>query len=199
MRFFNSLSLIVLLAALLAWGPDSVRAATTSAQAGIGGVNNDTLVNGDGSGGAQITINTVGLSLVKQARDLTGAVIANDADVTSGREIYFVLYVDNHTLFPASDVRLTDLLNETDFTYVAGSIETAVVPTGASNAAIWNGPWTPVSDDLGAPDDIASITDTGGLPCRDKLTVGAVAGQANRTLNIPAASLQAIRFRARVN
>jgi len=71
LRFFKALCLIALLAAALAWGPDNVRAATNSVQAGIGGVNNDTLIGGDGTGAAQITINSAGLALVKQARDLT--------------------------------------------------------------------------------------------------------------------------------
>ena len=199
MRFFNAFCLLALLAALLAWGPDPVRAATNSVQAGIGGVNNATLNNGDGTGGAQITINSVGLALVKQARDPDGTVIPNGADVTSGRVLYFVLFVDNPAHYPAGDVRITDLLNEAEFTYIPGSLETAVVATGASSAAVWTGPWTPLSDDPGAPDDIASITDSGGPSGRDRLTIGAVAGQANRTLNIPAASLQAIRFRVRVN
>lgn len=199
MRFFKALCIIALLATALAWGPDDVRAATNSVQAGIGGVNNDTLIGGDGTGAAQITINSLVLALVKQARDLTGTVLPDGADVTSGRVIYFVLYVDNPTPYTAGDVKLTDLLNEAEFSYIPGSIETAVIPTGASNAAIWNGTWTPLSDDLGAPDDIASITDSGGPPGRDKLTVGAVAGQANKTLNIPSASLQAIRFKVRVN
>jgi hypothetical protein len=199
LRYFKGLCLLALLAAALAWGPDDVRAATNSVQAGIGAVNNDTLTGGDGTGAAQITINPVGLALVKQARELTGAILPNGADVTPGKVIYFVLYADNPTPFPAGDIRLTDSLNKAEFSYIPGSIETAILPTGAVNAAIWNGTWTPLSDDLGTPDDIASITDSGGPPGRDRLTVGAVAGQANRTVNIPAASLQAIRFRVRVN
>jgi len=199
LRFFKALCFLALLAAALVWSPDNVRAATNSVQAGIGGVNNDTLVGGDGTGTAQITINSVGLALVKQARDLTGTVLPDGADVTQGKVIYFVLYVDNPTLYPAGDVRLTDLLNEAEFTYIPGSIETTVIPTGSTNAAIWSGTWLPLSDDPGAPDDIAAITDSAAPPGRDRLTIGAVAGQANRTLNVPAASLQAIRFRVRVN
>ena len=199
MRLFKALGSLALLAAALAWSPDGVRAATNSVQAGIGGVNNDTLIGGDGTGSAQITFNPVGLALVKQARDLTGTLLPAGSQVTQGNTIYFVLYVNNPTPYPAGDVRITDLLNEAEFSYLPGSLESTVVPSSASNAALWNGAWTPLSDDLGGPDDIAAITDSGGPPGRDKLTVGAVAGQANRTLNIPAASLQAIRFRVRVN
>jgi len=198
-RFLKSLFFIALLVALFAGGPDQVRAATNSVQAGIGGVNNDTLIGGDGSGGGQITINSVGLALVKQARDLTGTVLPNGSSVTSGRVIYFVLYVDNPTLYPAADVRISDQLNEAEFTYIPGSMETALVPSGAASAVIWSAAWTALTDDLGAPDDIASNIDSGGPAGRDRLTVGAVAGQANRVLNIPAAALQAIRFRVRVN
>lgn len=199
MRFLKALCSLALLAAALAWSPELVRAATNSVQAGVCGVNNDTLTGGDGTGSAQITVNPVGLALVKQARDLTGTVLSNGATVTQGNVIYFLLYVSNPTPYPAGDIRISDLLNETDFSYLPGSLETTVVPSAATNAQIWNGAWTPLSDDLGAPDDIASITDSGGPPGRDKLTVGAVAGQANRSLNIPAASLQAVRFRVRVN
>lgn len=199
MRLFKALCSLALVAAALAWSPDSVRAATNSVQAGIGGVNNDTLIGGDGSGSARITLNPVGLALVKQARDLTGTLLPNGADVTQGNVIYFVLYVSNPTPYPAGDVRISDQLNEAEFSYLPGSLETTVVASSATPAALWNGTWTPLTDDLGAPDDIAAITDSGGPPGRDRLSVGAVAGQANRTLTIPAASLQAIRFKVRVN
>jgi len=199
LRLFKALGFLALLAALLAWGPDNLRAATNSVQAGIGGVNNGTLSGGDGTGNAQITINPVGLALVKQAFDPAGTPLPNGSDVTPGKVICFVLSINNPTPYPAADVRLTDLLNETEFSYIPGSIETTIVPAGSANAAIWSGTWTRLSDDPGGPDDIASIIDSGGPPGRDKLTIGAVAGQANRILNIPASSLQAIRFRVRVN
>ncbi len=146
-----------------------------------------------------LTVNSVQLALVKQARDLSGTVLPNGSNVMSGQTIYFVLHVDNITAVTASDIRISDLLNESEFTYVPNSLETTVVPSGSNGAAIWAGTWTALTDVLGGPDDVASIVDSGGPPGPDRITVGGVSGQANQTLNLPAGSLRAIRFRVRVN
>ena len=146
-----------------------------------------------------VTVNSVQLALVKQARDLSGAVLATGANVTPGQTIYFVLYVDNTTAYPANDIQITDQLDESAFTYLINSMETAVVPAGSNDAAIWAGAWSSLSDIRGAPDDLASITDSGGPAGLDRLTVGAVAVQANQTLNVSGNTLRAIRFRVTVN
>ena len=148
---------------------------------------------------ATIIVNSVQLALVKQARDLAGTVLATGANVTPGQTIYFVLSVDNTTAYPANDIQITDQLNEAEFTYVVNSIETTVVPTGSNDAAIWAGAWSSLSDLPGAPDDIASITDTGGPAGLDRLTVGAVAVQANQMLDVAGNTLRAIRFGVTVN
>jgi uncharacterized repeat protein (TIGR01451 family) len=184
---------------LLTVGMTSARAATNSVTGGIGGIDNGTLSGGDGTGTAQITLNVLDLALVKQARDLEGNVLSDNSDVVSGQEIYFVLYVDNISPFVAKDLRITDQLNESEFAYISNTLETAVVPTGSNDAAIWSGTWDPVSDDLVGPDDTGSILDTGGPPGRDRLTVGSVPGQVNQSLTVPGNSLWAIRFRVRVN
>jgi len=146
-----------------------------------------------------VTVNSVQLALVKQARDLAGAVLATGATVTPGQTISFVLYVDNTTAYPANDIQITDQLDESAFTYLINSMETAVVPAGSNDAAIWAGAWSSLSDLRGAPDDLASITDSGGPAGLDRLTVGAVAVQANQTLNVSGNTLRAIRFRVTVN
>jgi uncharacterized repeat protein (TIGR01451 family) len=146
-----------------------------------------------------VTVNSVQLALVKQARDLAGAVLATGANVTPGQTIYFVLYVDNTTAYPANDIQITDQLDESAFTYLINSMETAVVPAGSNDAAIWAGAWSSLSDLRGAPDDLASITDSGGPAGLDRLTIGAVAVQANQTLNVSGNTLRAIRFRVMVN
>jgi len=146
-----------------------------------------------------VTVNSVQLALVKQARDLAGMVLAAGAYVAPGQTIYFVLFVDNATAVPANDIQITDQLDESAFTYVPNSIEAAVVPTGSNDAAIWAGVWSSLSDAVGAPDDSASITDSGGLAGLDRLTVGAVAVQANQPLNISGNTLRAVRFRVTVN
>lgn len=182
---------IFILALVLGW-PFAVLAATNEATyPGGGGV---ALVPS-----GLLTVNSVQLALVKQARDLSGAVLASGANVTPGQTIYFVLYVDNTTAYPANDIQITDQLDESAFTYLINSIETAAVPSGSNDAAIWAGTWSSLSDLRGAPDDLASITDSGGPAGLDRLTVGAVAVQANQTLNVSGNTLRAIRFRVTVN
>jgi hypothetical protein len=187
----------VLLSALFASA--STYAATNAATAGRDGINNGTIANGDGTGPARIEINSVQLALVKEARDLAGTVLATNADVNPGQEIYFVLYIDNITDFSAYHLTIQDAIDETQFTYVADSLETTSVASGADAATRWAGLWTPRTDALGGPDDEASILDTGGPPDPDLLTVGDVTGQANLFLQIPARTQWAIRFRVRVN
>ncbi len=187
---------------LLCWflcGPAGVHAATNSATGGIGGLNNGTLIGGDGSGPAQIEINSVQLALVKEARDLAGNVLAAGADVAVNQEVYFVLYVDNITDFSAYRLTIEDAIDEAQFTYVANSLEATTVVSGADAATRWAGLWTPLTDALGGPDDEASVLDSGGPAGPDLLTVGEVAGQANLPLAIPAQTHWAIRFRVRVN
>jgi len=186
----------VLVSALFASA--SIYAATNSATGGFGGINNGTLVGGDGTGRAQIEINSVQLALVKEAREVTGTVLAANADVNPGQEIYFVLYVDNITDFTAYRLSIQDAIDETQFTYVADSLESTSVASGADAATRWAGAWTPLTDALGGPDDEASILDTGGPAGPDLLTVGDVPGQANLLLQIPARTQWAIRFRVRV-
>jgi hypothetical protein len=187
----------VLVSALFASA--STYAATNFATGGSGGINNGTFIGGDGTGRARIEINSVQLALVKEARDLTGTVLAPNADVNPGQEIYFVLYIDNITDVAAYRLTIQDAIDETQFTYVADSLETTSVVSGADAATRWAGVWTPLTDALGGPDDEASILDTGGPAGPDLLTVGDVPGQANLFLQIPAQTQWAIRFRVRVN
>ena len=188
---------IATISALLASA--SLYAATNSATGGIGGLNNGTLIGGDGTGTAQIEINSVQLALVKEARDLAGTVLAANAGVNPGQEIFFVLYVDNITDVAAYRLTIQDAIDETQFTYIANSLETTSVASGADVATRWAGAWAPLTDALGGPDDEASILDTGGPADADLLTVGDVAGHANLFLQIPAQTQWAIRFRVRVN
>ncbi len=187
---------------LLCWfftGPASVHAAVNSALGGIDGINNGTLVGGDGTGTAQIELISVQLALVKEARDLAGTILPPAANVTPSQEIYFVLYVDNITDFLAPQFTIEDALDETQFTYVPNSLETTTVASGSNAAARWAGVWTPVTDAVGGPDDEASIVDTGGPPDLDHLAIGDVTGQVNQPLQIPAQTQWAIRFRVTVN
>lgn len=147
---------------------------------------------------AAVTITSTVLPLLLEARDSSGNVLASNADVVPGQQIYFLLSVDNPTPAQASDLRLSNLLDETQFTYVAGSIETALLPSGTGSAALWSGPWTPLSDALGAPDDIAAFTDSGGAVGADRFSAGAVTGQSNVNLDLPGNRLRAFRFQVTV-
>ena len=118
-------------------GPAGVYAAVNSATGGIEGINNGTLVGGDGSGPAQIAINSVQLALAKEARDLAGNVLTPATVVMPHQEIYFVLYVDNITDFDAYRLTIEDAIDETQFTYVANSVEATTVASGSNAAARW--------------------------------------------------------------
>ena len=187
---------------LLCWffsGPAGVYAATNSATGGINGINNGTFIGGDGTGTAQIEINSVQLALVKEARDLAGTVLPAGANVAPTQEVYFVLYVDNITDFLAYRFMIEDAIDETQFTYIPNSLETTTVVSGSNAAARWAGIWTPLTDALGGPDDEASIVDTGGPAGLDHVAVGEVTGQVNLPLQIAAQTQWAIRFRVTVN
>lgn len=190
--------LIALVCWTLAAQASQAIAVTNSVTAGIVGINNGTLAGGDGTGSGQINLNIANLALVLQARDLSGGLLPNGANVASGQQIYFVLYIDNNTAVQADNIRIEDLLNEAQFAYVAGSIETTMVATGSSDAAIWAGTWTPLSDPLGGPDDLASWGDTNSNGFADRFTAGDAAGQANQPLSIPANTIRAFRFRVTV-
>jgi uncharacterized repeat protein (TIGR01451 family) len=175
----------------LGWPRAAMTATNTAVDPGGGSVSL--------SASGPVTVNSVQLALVKQARDLAGAVLPTGAVVAPGQTIYFVLFVDNTTAYSADNMQITDQLDETAFTYAPDSIETAVVPSGSNNAAIWAGAWSALTDAVGGPDDIASITNTGGPAGLDRLTAGAVAGQANQALNVAGNTLRALRFRVTVN
>ena len=187
---------------LLLWffsGPASLHAAVNSATGGINGIDNGTMIGGDGTGTAQFEVNSVQLSLVKEARDLAGTVLAPGADVSPNQDIYFVLYVDNITDFLAYRFTIEDAIDETQFTYIPNSLETTTVASGANDAARWAGIWTPLTDAVGGPDDEASVLDTGGPVGSDNVAIGEVAGQINLPLQISAQTQWAIRFRVTVN
>jgi len=198
LKGLRTAALALLATGMLVFASPPSEAAANAALGGVGGLNNGTLVNGDGTGGARIELFSTPLALVKQARDLTGAVLPGGADVTAGQDIYFVLYVTNTTDFPAADLRIVDLLDETQFLYIPGSLEQTVVPDTSNDAAIWAGPWTPLTDVIGLPDDPGSAQDSGGPAGADRLTFGTAVVQPNTTLDAPAHTIRAVRFRVTV-
>jgi hypothetical protein len=130
---------------------------------------------------------------------MVGSVLPDGSDVIAGEEIYFLLFVDNPTATDAWDIQVIDPLDESQFTYITGSLESVVIPSGSDPGTFWAGAWAMLTDALGTPDDEASVMDTGGPPGPNRIAVGTVTGQVNQTADVPANSLLAIRFRVRVN
>src|SRR6266571_4009437 len=161
-----------------------------------------------------VTVTSATLQLVKEVWDSTGsnclASIPADATcnssatsitVPAGTALKFLIYVKNTSDISLSDVRFQDLLDDsaTGFTYTASSIKrtpndgTAPADT-ATNATILAAATTAQTDAVGAPDDFASITDSNANGQLDKLTVGAVTGQANQSLGFLAHKTFAILY-----
>ena len=159
------------------------------------------------------------LDLVKQIWDSAGSncLASTPADATcnggatsvsvpSGTTLMMMIYVRNTDGTAATDVRFQDLLDDSasGFTYTASSIKrtpddgTAPADT-ASNATILAAATIAQTDAAGAPDDFASITDSNANGQLDKLTMGAVTGQANQSLTFQANKTFAIVFQVTKN
>lgn len=155
---------------------------------------------------ATLTLTSTTLSVAKLAflNDATGTQITSGSSVVKGSIVKFMIYIDNSTSTQASDVRLEDLLNDTDFTYQAGTLSwnNNVTNTATAVATIFantdrDGANTGVAlTDAISGADVASM-DTTASP--DRITMGAHSAQANGTLNIPAGKIAAFIFKARVN
>ncbi len=144
------------------------------------------------------------LSITKQSWELSGAGPYTTLTAPVGSTIAFLIYVKNNTAGPVTDLRINDALNETAFQYVAGSMvrTSAATPPSdsATDLAIFNaaaaGTGTNVSDAVDA--DVASAQNTGGLADIDRITIGAVAGQANAVLSLGGRSTFGLRFNVRI-
>lgn len=192
---------LALIPALLAWTTLTCAPAMGATNVATGIIGDGTTVflsGGDGTGTATFTLESTPLALRKQARSGDGSVLPDNAPVLAGQEIYFVLWVDNPTDFRTASLTLIDQLNESQFEYVPGSLESTTVTSGADDAALWAGTWSALTDALDPATDEASIVDSGPDPGPDRLTVGSVPGQANLELTVAPQSVYAIRFRATV-
>lgn len=155
---------------------------------------------------ATLTLTSTTLAVAKLAflNDASGTQITSGSSVVKGSIVKFMIYIDNSTSTQASDVRLSDLLNDTDFTYQAGSLSwnNNVTNTAATVASIFantdrDGANTGVAlTDAVSGADVASVN-TAASP--DQVTMGAHSTQTNATLNIPAGKIAAFIFKARVN
>ena len=133
--------------------------------------------------------------------DNSGTEIVSGGSVVQVSIVKFMIYIDNSTSTQSVDVRLEDQLNDTEFTYQAGSLtwNNSVTNSAAAVATIFTdtnaGSGGVVLSDA-ANGDVASAN-TAVSP--DLITMGAHTGQTNGVVNIPAGKIVAFMFRARVN
>jgi hypothetical protein len=170
-------------------GSDSVTATATDA------------VNGTSEFSAN-AVTAIALTLVKQAWLEGGSTpLASPLTAPAGSSVVFLIYVRNTATSTVSDVRISDLLDEAAFAYVPGSMvrtSAASPPTDtATELQIFNatapGTGTPLSDTLDG--DAASALDTNANTAVDRITAGAVAGQANSSLSIGSHATFGVRFK----
>ena len=163
------------------------------------------------SGNVTITVPATATRLVKQVYvggTCMASSIAAGADscnggatsivVSAGTAVEFLIYVRNETDVQASDIRFVDDIDDilaTGFTYAGGDL-IATTPIGsleldtATAADIYTDAKTGATAqtdavDTAGPEDFVSVTDGGDQANLDYVTVGAVGGQVNDTLNIP--------------
>jgi len=202
--------LIVLLSAAALCITGSAWAATNQAtNAGSVGIS----LSDSGS----VTVTASALQLVKQVYTAAGVCLASspsDANcnagatavvVPSGTQLKFLIFVRNASDVALTDIRIQDMLDDTagaagGFTYLTNTIKIDSSQSDAQTIAniysAVDGVVTTQTDVVGAPDDSASM-DTTVSP--DRLTVGAVAGQANVAVSVIARRTFAVLFQATKN
>jgi len=144
------------------------------------------------------------LSIVKQAWDLNGSAPLTSLTAPVGSTIAFLIYVRNNTSAAISDLRINDTLDENAFQYLANSLvrTSAALPPSdtATDLVIFNATATGIGTALtdGIDGDVASALNTGGLADIDRITIGAVSGQANASLTLAGRSTFGIRFKVKI-
>jgi photosystem II stability/assembly factor-like uncharacterized protein len=145
----------------------------------------------------------ISLSIVKQIWEVGGtAPLASPITLPQNGRYVFLIYVKNTTAGSVSDIRISDVLDDAAFQYIAGTLhrDDGSLSDAATDLAIFNatkppgrgGPGISMSDAVDG--DIASAQDTGGPADVDSITIGTVPAQSNGTLNISGNTTFAIRF-----
>ncbi len=135
-------------------------------------------------------INTTTLALVKTAFLSDGTPVADGADVPKGTTVKFMIYVDNTTDVPVSNVSLSDVLNAA-FAYQAGTIKAdASQATGATAANIYA-----AVNAAAALTDAVSGVDGAGIT---GATVSAGSDATNATVNVAANTVWALLYTVKV-
>jgi hypothetical protein len=155
--------------------------------------------------GANFTCTLPTLAIIKQIWNLNGsAPLGSPVTAPAGSTLVFLIYVKNTTAGQVTDVRINDLLDQTGFDYASGSLVRTLVATPPADTAtdkqIFDatdpGTGSALSDAVDG--DVGSALDTGAPVGVDRITVGAVPGQANGSLTINAHTAFALRFNVRI-
>jgi hypothetical protein len=154
--------------------------------------------------GPNMLVSPLTLAIVKQAWDLNGTAPLTSLTAPVGSTIVFLIYVKNTLAIPVTDVRINDLLDQTGFDYVTGSLVRTLAASPPADTAtdkqIFDatdpGTGTALSDAVDG--DVGSALDTGVPAGVDRITIGAVTGQANGSLTINAHTAFALRFKVRI-
>jgi uncharacterized repeat protein (TIGR01451 family) len=129
------------------------------------------------------------MSLNKMAFLANGTQLTSGATLPRGTEVRFVIYIDNTTTFPLTDVSVQDVLDPA-FAYQAGSmLVDNTLSSGATQAVIYstvNNSGAPVTDAIS--DDVASAVGT-------TIDVGNSVVGTNTQLDVAGDSVWAILFR----
>jgi len=155
--------------------------------------------NGSQMSQAQATTSTPALTIIKQVWLPNGTSPLAAPVAAVGSPLDFLIYVKNTTAISVSDVRINDILDENAFDYVSGTLrQTNALADSATDLQIFTAAGIGALQSDVVDGDVASAVDTGGLPAVDRITVGAVAGQANGVLTIAPNSTFALRYRVRI-
>ena len=179
---FTVTAMAFIAAALLI--PGSAMAAPNQGTGDIGGIDAD-LTNSN-----IFSLSSATMALNKMAFLADGTQLVTGATLPRGTEVRFVIYVDNTTTFPITDVSIQDVLDPA-FAYQTGSMKyNNALAAGASEALIYttvNAVAASVATDA-ISDDVASAVG---------VTINAGnQNAANSTVNISPSSVWAILFRA---
>jgi hypothetical protein len=177
-----------------------------------GGVSAGTLLTATATLGGEtsefsglVTVASISLAIVKQAWLPNGsAPLGSPVTAPAGSTIIFLIYVKNTTAIPVTDTRISDILDQTGFDYVSGSLVRTLAASPPADTATDKqlfdatdpSTGTALSDTVDG--DVGSALDTGAPAGVDRITIGAVTGQANGSLTINAHSAFALRFKVKI-
>lgn len=187
---------LVLLATIFAGAASIWAAVNTATDPGGGSVS----LTASGN----VTVTETALLLVKQVWSPAGVCLTSSPTVgactnagitvAKGTPLKFIIYVQNTTAFTLTDIRIQDALDitpGTGFTYTAGSLK---YDLSTADTATIGEIYSAV--DAGTVESDAVDTGAGNYASyfAGNITVGAVSGQANLTLPVPANKTFALEF-----